>query len=651
LLPEPEVRRYFDVLYKKCCTRFGAQHIVSAKVHMDETTPHLHLCYIPVALGKDGRPYQFDKKGRAKISMSAVWESQVIGRQLKTLLSGEVVESNKYEYSYSVLQEEMCTELRSHGFDVSYEKKETAQDKRDHRNTLDYQVAAGLVKVEKLNKKIEGLEEKRGELENQLDVAREGSSADKVAKLEKKLEKVERDLAAKTDERNDVQKALDDLKLAIDPEQPGSPAARYRALEEELDEDNPNSAAAQAKKLRSERDDIKDDIGIHEARRDVVKSVVESKTKEMDELIGKIADKTRELDSVKNEVGTLDEKRTELEGIKSDITTKTAERDALTMEIASKTKELRDSLDESKSGSLAAQIRDKRAELETVKDDLDVTKPGSAAARIGAMKRDLDAAVPGSLAAQVSDRKAELGGIKSDIPAKTKELDALTKALDATDPNSVAGRVKTMRAELEGIKSDIATKTKELDTLTKALDASDPKSLASQHKMIFGHLDADRQLCEREKRLNALQVTIEAVRNRAASILKSARRKRDRVFENLKGLVERRFQEQFGARAKALTDGEAALETSKADIARREGLVNSLTAYHARLSNDIRDVLKDGASSMLAVLDPKGEMFTDKQWQSFTRQAVDLSMSTAAKDGKFMGLVSPKPRPVGSDGR
>ena len=61
----PEVRRYFEE-----SLRFFEQHqsrktIISAVVHMDEKTPHMHLSFVP--LTADGRLSAKDKIGRAHV--------------------------------------------------------------------------------------------------------------------------------------------------------------------------------------------------------------------------------------------------------------------------------------------------------------------------------------------------------------------------------------------------------------------------------------------------------------------------------------------------------------------------------------------------------------------------------------------------------
>ncbi len=44
-----ESKRYFKEVYNYFCNEFGKENIVSAKVHLDETSPHMHLHFVPVS--------------------------------------------------------------------------------------------------------------------------------------------------------------------------------------------------------------------------------------------------------------------------------------------------------------------------------------------------------------------------------------------------------------------------------------------------------------------------------------------------------------------------------------------------------------------------------------------------------------------------
>lgn len=70
---EEETKRYFQTAYDFVANynNLGEEFIVSAKVHMDESTPHMHIVYIPVVHTKN-------KKGNSinKIACSEFWKGK-----------------------------------------------------------------------------------------------------------------------------------------------------------------------------------------------------------------------------------------------------------------------------------------------------------------------------------------------------------------------------------------------------------------------------------------------------------------------------------------------------------------------------------------------------------------------------------------------
>ena len=60
---EEETKRYFEESYKFVCDykNLGEENIISAVVHLDEGTPHMHLVFIPVVHTKDKEGNQIDK--------------------------------------------------------------------------------------------------------------------------------------------------------------------------------------------------------------------------------------------------------------------------------------------------------------------------------------------------------------------------------------------------------------------------------------------------------------------------------------------------------------------------------------------------------------------------------------------------------------
>ena len=56
----PYITKFFGETYNFLKNRYGEKNVISAYVHMDETTPHMHFLFVPVVWDK--------KKGREKIS-------------------------------------------------------------------------------------------------------------------------------------------------------------------------------------------------------------------------------------------------------------------------------------------------------------------------------------------------------------------------------------------------------------------------------------------------------------------------------------------------------------------------------------------------------------------------------------------------------
>lgn len=91
---EQETKRYFKLAYDFVVNynNLGEEFIVSAKVHNDETTPHLHIVFIPVV-------HTTNKKGKEinKIACSEFW---------------------KGKESYRILQDRFYKDVTDNGFDL-----------------------------------------------------------------------------------------------------------------------------------------------------------------------------------------------------------------------------------------------------------------------------------------------------------------------------------------------------------------------------------------------------------------------------------------------------------------------------------------------------------------------------------------------------
>ena len=81
-----ETKRFFKTAYSFVCNfkQLGEQYILSAKVHMDEKTPHMHIVFIPVVHTKDKKGDNIDK-----ISCSEFWKGKN---------SYQILQNNFYKY-------------------------------------------------------------------------------------------------------------------------------------------------------------------------------------------------------------------------------------------------------------------------------------------------------------------------------------------------------------------------------------------------------------------------------------------------------------------------------------------------------------------------------------------------------------------------
>ena len=98
---EEETKRYFKTAFEfvKNYKDLGEKYILSAKIHNDESTPHLHLVFIPVVHKKDSK----SGKVTNKISCSEFW---------------------KGKNSYKILQDNFYSYMIRSGFDLERGNKE-----------------------------------------------------------------------------------------------------------------------------------------------------------------------------------------------------------------------------------------------------------------------------------------------------------------------------------------------------------------------------------------------------------------------------------------------------------------------------------------------------------------------------------------------
>lgn len=113
-----ETKRYFETAYKFVSKykNLGEKYIMSAQVHMDEGTPHMHLVFLPVV-------HTTDKKGKKidKLACSEFWKGKDSYKELQNAF---------YDYmvSYNLLRGLPKEETNRQHFDIKEYKKITNFD-------------------------------------------------------------------------------------------------------------------------------------------------------------------------------------------------------------------------------------------------------------------------------------------------------------------------------------------------------------------------------------------------------------------------------------------------------------------------------------------------------------------------------------------
>ena len=99
---EVETKRYFETAYQFVAEykNLGEQYIMSAKVHMDEETPHMHLIFLPVV-------HTTDKKGNNidKLACSEFWKEKNSYRRLQDAFY-QYMSSHNFELERGIPKEE-----------------------------------------------------------------------------------------------------------------------------------------------------------------------------------------------------------------------------------------------------------------------------------------------------------------------------------------------------------------------------------------------------------------------------------------------------------------------------------------------------------------------------------------------------------------
>lgn len=173
-LPEEYSREFFERSYQFLAKKYGEENVISAYVHMDETTPHMHFAFVPVVYDK--------KKERDKVSCKEC----VTQLDLKTF--------------HKEFQDEIYRWIEERDYDIECEVYNGAT-KGGNKTKLDYE-------IESAEKYLEHIEEQVEEVDKNLqDVCFKYTYTEaEIEKLEETKKTIENSMAESKD-------TLDGLKV------------------------------------------------------------------------------------------------------------------------------------------------------------------------------------------------------------------------------------------------------------------------------------------------------------------------------------------------------------------------------------------------------------------------------------------------------
>lgn len=88
-LPTEKHREFFESAYRFFCQDYGKENIVMASVHLDETTPHMHLGFVPVVREKKNQKKLGQEKVSAKELLTRTYMKN-LHKRLKNVLERDL---------------------------------------------------------------------------------------------------------------------------------------------------------------------------------------------------------------------------------------------------------------------------------------------------------------------------------------------------------------------------------------------------------------------------------------------------------------------------------------------------------------------------------------------------------------------------------
>lgn len=204
-MTDEEHKRYFKSCYEYFCDRYGTENVMSAKVHLDETTPHMHLHFMPV--NKENGKLQ----ARTVMNPKAIRE---IHRELPKFLQ---------ERGFDVVQatgEKTVENLDIHAYKAREELRKQVRELTSEAQQLENESAMlrSEIRTQKMQAN-EGLKRFEKDMGEQIKVIRDNAKQE-VAMIQEETSRFEYDINRHRErlilDTEDVSKELESTKKDLD---------------------------------------------------------------------------------------------------------------------------------------------------------------------------------------------------------------------------------------------------------------------------------------------------------------------------------------------------------------------------------------------------------------------------------------------------
>ena len=169
---EDKAKPFFEAAYNFLAERYGRENVISATVHMDERTPHMHFNFVPVTA--DGRLSAKSILTRESLTEQQTAFHEQVGKHFG-LQRGEARESGKRrthmetaEYKDYVAVEQEAAQRAAEATRKAQEAERALLPLQERQNALEGQINALTWQLDKAREELAATNTKRAQIEKAL---------------------------------------------------------------------------------------------------------------------------------------------------------------------------------------------------------------------------------------------------------------------------------------------------------------------------------------------------------------------------------------------------------------------------------------------------------------------------------------------------